>query len=316
MTTEEVNCNICGKKTETGLWASGKSKRNPEDSTVYNIVQCKKCGLIYTNPRFTLEKLKEYYSKNYVDNRVSTAGKNKKRYDMYLIEVKQTMAIIKENFGNETIKFLDSGCSNGLFLQAMPEKGIKKYATEFSEDAAEVAKNNAKIKKMWIGDLTEIDFGEQRFDVVHMRAILEHVRDPKKVLKKAHSILTDRGVLILSSTPNAGSFVARLYKYRWALTKPEEHIYYYTDRTINTLFKQTGFRRFKTYHPYVNTPYSNLLKDHFDFIWNYITKKESPPFWASVFTIYARKREVRVLAGTEDKVEKATKELKEKGILE
>ncbi|KYK25267.1 hypothetical protein AYK26_02185 [Euryarchaeota archaeon SM23-78] len=289
---ETVKCNICGKKTPTQLWAKGKSKRNPKDRRVYRIVQCKKCGLIYTNPRLTSKELEEYYSlASYAGGRTTASEKNVKRAKMYEIEINQIMKILKKKFRKRKIKFLDSGCGNGLFLQALPDKGIEKYATEFSKDAARIAKKNAKIKKIWVGELSKLDFGEEKFDVVHMRAVFEHVQNPKKVLKKTHDILKDKGILILSTTPNVGGPAARVYKYRWVLTKPEEHIYYYTNKTIDKLLDMTGFKRFKTYYPYLNTPYCNLLKDHLNFVWNYISGKESASFWRSAFTIYAKKKQ-------------------------
>jgi hypothetical protein len=108
-------------------------------------------------------------------------------------------------------------------------------------------------------------------------------------LRKAHQILKKEGMLILSTTPNAGSPAAKLFKYRWTLTKPEEHIYYYTDKTIDVYLAKTGFKRVKTSYPYWGTPYCHPIKDHWNFIWNYLTGKESPGFWRSVFSIYAKK---------------------------
>jgi SAM-dependent methyltransferase len=253
---ENVNCNLCGKKTPTKLWAKGKSKRFKDDSKTYKIVKCKKCGLIYSNPRLTPKELEEYYGKSYVANR-SKGGKKKNsaRKEMYALELDDLLEQLDKQFGRTNVDFLDVGCSNGAFLKSLDGTDIVRYATEFSKPAATEAQKRVKgIKKIWTGDLLTINFDKKKFDVVHLRAVFEHVSDPMATLRKAHQILKKEGMLILSTTPNAGSPAAKLFKYRWTLTKPEEHIYYYTDKTIDVYLAKTGFKRVKTSYPYWGNP--------------------------------------------------------------
>jgi len=50
-----------------------------------------------------------------------------------------------------------------------------------------------------IGDVTEFDFGDKRFDAVVMCEVLEHVREPSRAIANIHNFLRRGGVLILST---------------------------------------------------------------------------------------------------------------------
>lgn len=90
-----------------------------------------------------------------------------------------------------------------------------------------------------------IDFMEyattERFDVVCMGDILEHLADPISALRKAHALLNPAGVLWLS-TPNFESAFTTIRKDQDAMWRVVEHLQYFSFRSLFGLLEVTGFR--------------------------------------------------------------------------
>jgi 2-polyprenyl-3-methyl-5-hydroxy-6-metoxy-1,4-benzoquinol methylase/Zn ribbon nucleic-acid-binding protein len=273
MKTEYVMCNLCGVE-DSIPW---------ESKNGINIVQCRRCGLVYSNPRPTRRELLNYYKEEYFLE--GNYAENPERLEMYEIEIKKMIDII-----GRVGRFLDVGCAYGAFLDKLPS-GFEKYGVELSQEAVEFGKKrfNLDIRQ---GTLDNPIFESGYFDVVHLRGVIEHLQDPCGNIREANRILKDDGWLIVSTTPNIDSPCARFYKERFRLVIPQEHIYYFSPHTIARLLKKAGFKIEKILYPYVNTPYSSIAKDFIHFLWNKFTKeRESPPFWRSVMTIYSKKGE-------------------------
>ena len=272
MTTEYVKCNLCGADNYK-FW----SKKDGID-----IVKCKDCGLIYSNPRLTKESQIEYYSKQYFDE--GDYDGDILRKGMYAIEIENQ---IKKNVGTHG-RFLDVGCAYGAFLTHLPDT-FEKYAVEFSPQAAEYARkvNGFNVET---GELSQTKFPDNYFDVIHFRGVIEHVQDPTLDLKTAFRLLKPKGFLIISTTPNIESLAGRVYREMFRQVFPLEHIYYFSPKTLCALLDKTNFRIVKKYYPYLKTPYENLFKDLMDFILNKFKGTESPPFFKSMMTFYAKKK--------------------------
>lgn len=271
MNTEHVNCDLC-ECNDTELWGHKDS---------LNIVRCKKCGLVYTNPRLTSEELKKYYSAEYFSKGDYDGDPLRKK--MYLIEIETQIKKIVGIHG----RFLDVGCAYGVFLNTLPNS-FEKYGVEFSKEAAEYGKREFNLN-IQIGGVKDCKFPNSFFDVVHLRGVIEHLQSPKGDLKILNRLLKPEGWLIISTTPNLTSPAARIFREKYKLVSPKEHIYNFSVKTLSELLKKTDFQIKKIYYPYLNTPYANLFKDIKNFFLNQILNKESPPFFHSVMTIYAKK---------------------------
>lgn len=273
---EYVACNLCDRD-ETRPWGFKDG---------LTIVVCKNCGLMYTNPRLDAQELDAYYSLSYFDDRTQEA--DPKRYHMYQLEV----ADMKRSIDMKG-KFLDVGCANGIFLTVLPDS-FEKYGIEFSQEAAEMGRKKYGLD-IHVGNLSGAPYEDGSFDVVHMRAVIEHMQDPRRQLAAANRILRPGGWLIVSTTPNLDGPIGFLYRERARLVYPKEHIYYFTRGTLSQMLKITGFTPARWVYPYWKTPYARVFQDLVDFIVNYFTGKDSPPFWRSVMTVYAHKeRELSV----------------------
>ena len=61
---EIVECNFC-KSSNYKIVATQTDIVHSTTSILFNIVQCKECGLNFTNPRPSINEIYKFYPKNY-----------------------------------------------------------------------------------------------------------------------------------------------------------------------------------------------------------------------------------------------------------
>src|SRR5262249_3091102 len=76
------------------------------------------------------------------------------------------------------------------------------------------------------------------FDVVVMRHVLEHTRDPQAQLEAARQRLVPGGALILA-VPNASGLASRVLGQYWSWYIPPAHIWYFTRPSLRRLLERT-----------------------------------------------------------------------------
>jgi len=90
------------------------------------------------------------------------------------------------------------------------------------------------------GDITSIERGE-RFDAITAWNFIEHLQDPLGFLRTAHDLLSDRGVLALT-TPNINCLRVQLKGLgTWDLLTPPEHIHLFSRKSLRLALGKTGF---------------------------------------------------------------------------
>ncbi len=271
---EHVVCDFCGRN-DYKQWASKYE---------INVVRCNNCGLLYSNPRLTREELSAFYKGEYFKE-----GGNYTEDEMRMRQYKVDMndfAKVCEPGG----KILDVGCALGLFLARLPDTW-EKYGIDVSKEALELGRRQYDLD-LSHGELPCTNhFKPEFFDVVYMRATLEHVQSPKAYVKKIHEILKPGGILVISNLPNLSSLAARLYRSDFRLLLPRQHLYHFTHATIRKYLDLFSFDVIRIYYPYLETPYANVAKDIVALFLNRIIRRESPPFFRSVMTVYARKQD-------------------------
>jgi len=220
---EYVNCNLCGADCSQPLFIKDD----------YKVVKCKKCSLVYINPRVGKVQLKgKYagdYSLGYIDKKVSKRKRAKKI-------VKRISKFKRKG------RFLDVGCSAGFILEAARERGFDPYGVEISPYALRHAREELKLE-VFDGYLEDASFADDFFDVVTMYNLLEHVPDPTKLLKEVRRIVKHDG-LVEMWTPNIGHWKARRMGKNWQ-DIISDHLYYFSLETIKKILEKTGFQLYK-----------------------------------------------------------------------
>jgi len=130
---------------------------------------------------------------------------------------------------------LEIGVGSGSLLAYAQARGFVPLGCDLSPAICRRVERNTGIK-MHCGSLESLP-DQQRFYVVVMNHVLEHVSDPKSLLKAALSRLKTGGLLHLA-VPNVAAWEAKLPG--WNSYEPY-HLLYFTPRTLRTTAEEAGF---------------------------------------------------------------------------
>lgn len=86
------------------------------------------------------------------------------------------------------------------------------------------------------------------FDVVVLSAALEHLENPKKILKEVYRILKYNGkVIITTPTPKARYILSLLRAFYLSEIKDNDHKHLFTRRELRKILEEVGFKNIKVY---------------------------------------------------------------------
>lgn len=269
----DTNCKVCGQ-AGFSIWGER------DGLTLY---QCDNCELVFFFPYPTQKELDAYYNNKYHERRGygGDGEDGQLRRHMYLMDIED----IEKRLGTEG-DFLDVGCAEGVFL-SMLDKNWSKTGIDVSVEAVERA-NQLENVSAYVGNIDQMQDGF--FDVVHLRGVFEHFLEPNIFFLSSIAKLKPNGYLVLSNTPNIGGVVPRLFRGRYKLVIPNEHVNYFSIKTINILASSVGYTIKAVCYPYWGSPYCSFVKDLLRIPVNYMTGQLSPPFWGNIFTIYLQKQ--------------------------
>lgn len=165
------------------------------------------------------------------------------------------------------IHILDVGCGNGLQMTfPLGALGYSVAGIDLHESSISFAneKNIFSNVKFLLSDIEHLQkiAHSQKFDVIIFSDILEHVNNPEKLLKDAHSVLKPDGIILISIPNGFGPFEIENYilrktgilhfgdfirrklshgKSKIPYNRDSGHIQFFSMKKINEILKQTGF---------------------------------------------------------------------------
>lgn len=234
-----------------------------EDHTVskesFAITKCTNCNLLLTNPRPGKKEIASYYkSEDYIshsnkaNNIINLAYKVARNFTLNgKLKLVNRLA--------EKKHLLDYGCGTGYFLE---------YCKNHQWDVAGIEPDEParKLTEQQIGENIypelNIDDHPNKYDVITMWHVLEHVHDINLLLDQLKSILRKKGHLIIA-IPNSDSFDAQLYQEHWAAYDVPRHLYHFNQLTFNELIKYHGFKLMETIPMKLDSFYVSMLSEKY-----------------------------------------------------
>lgn len=93
---------------------------------------------------------------------------------------------------------LDIGCSDGTLLSYYP-RWVDRFGVDPSDHIEEIGDWAWTGKSVFPSTELDAAFGDKRFDIITAVSLFEHLDDPKALLAKVKSLLTDDGVFALET---------------------------------------------------------------------------------------------------------------------
>lgn len=219
------------------------------------VFQCVSCKLLFLNPYLSSQSmLRAYASTEAMQLTRQCLGHYYDHWEGSQTEKFQQWILDTIGRFRSPGSLLDVGCGRGHFLSLARRLGWKVQGLEPAQEHAEYGKRKEGLEIV-SAPMEEADFEAQRFDVISLWDVIEHVHDPRMTLAQLSRWLKSRGLLLLA-TPNHDSllnFIAeRIYLFSGGLLKKPlsffyvpEHILYFTPDTLRQLVEGCGFRVLK-----------------------------------------------------------------------
>lgn len=246
-------CALCGARNGKRLYMQPH----------FPVVRCRECSLVYADEHFKEEELKEFYTGDYYQ----------RAYVCHPAEIDKKIAadyvrafdLVDRELKNGRV--LDFGSARGTFIEELRRRGY--------EDRWELAglDINADEVKMGVDrglpiqcdTLETAQFPPGHFDAVTAFSVIEHLQDPLGTLREIHEVVRPGGelliivpsgsCLIIDTAVLASRVLGRRVRGFTDNVFHEEHLYYFTKKTMRAALEKTGYtpRKFFYQPSYLET---------------------------------------------------------------
>jgi 2-polyprenyl-3-methyl-5-hydroxy-6-metoxy-1,4-benzoquinol methylase len=98
------------------------------------------------------------------------------------------------------VELLDAGCGTGLFSRAAAQRGARVTSLDVGEGLLERVAEKCDSRRV-VGDVQQLPFADEAFDVVLSTEVIEHVPRPELAVGELARVLRPGGTLVVT-TPN------------------------------------------------------------------------------------------------------------------
>ncbi len=193
------------------------------------IVKCSQCGFLFDNPMWTQDFLITQY------RTVEDPD--------YLVHEKARIATFTRalNFLKTYVsggRLLEIGCYVGTFLALAREAGFKVQGFELSAWAARRAQSELKLPVI-IGDSLE-EVPHEDFNVIVMMDVIEHIRDPIRLIKACWS-RQKPGDFLFISTYDVESWICKCLGTNYPFFT-NMHVCHFSRKTLKRFLEKCGYQ--------------------------------------------------------------------------
>jgi SAM-dependent methyltransferase len=199
--------------------------------------KCSGCQSLFLGKTPSREMIEKAYAP--VGDNSLTPNFLKRSHDAALRTWAPFFEVAEKHKNSPGRKHLDVGCGAGECLMISKEMGWEPTGLDAGESAVEFARNSLGIE-VHLGLLEETTEFTERFDLVTLNAVLEHVIDPVSFFAKAASCLKPGGVIWLT-TPTTDFLGHILFRQHW-YSIHSAHLQYFSRRGVSSLLSNAGIQ--------------------------------------------------------------------------
>lgn len=242
--TEETPCNLCGRRDYDVIG------RRDRDGHPLRTVMCRACGLVWMNPRPSVEAMARYYGAEYRSDYKGDAQPSLRKLLRGLAGAHERRRGLRSVLRPaDRLRaaaaprpcLLDVGCGAGEFVYLMQRDGFDASGVEPGRDYAGFARDVLRVP-IQTATVDEASVGPGTLDFVTMFHCLEHVPDPRGLLAIARGWLRVGGVAIVE-VPNIDATVqAPAHRFHFA------HLHSFSGATLAALAETAGLHVVGAYY--------------------------------------------------------------------
>jgi SAM-dependent methyltransferase len=228
----------------------------------HDVIECQVCGFRHIDPLFSDEQLKKFYdSEFYQSERPDYFERMEADKEWWMLRYRHYYELIEAHAPAGRIgsrRILDIGSGPGYFLEAGRERGWQVLGFEPSPMAADYTRGHGLAV---VNDFFSAAKAKEHgpFHAISLSMVLEHVRDPIRLIEEAKSLLAPGGVLLLVSPNDFNPLQLTLWKkldfQPWWIN-PKHHLNYFDTLSAGRFLEA---RRFEVRHLETSYPLENFL---------------------------------------------------------
>jgi len=134
-------------------------------------------------------------------------------------------------------RLMDIGCGGGFLVEQAALLGFDAFGVEANTAMVEWCQSRGL--KVTCADVSQLDRNE-RFDLVVLSSVLEHLEDPAGMIRSARKMLSQQGSILVSQASFDG-LLPSVFPWGWYGWQPKEHFWHFTPESFRRFGDRNGF---------------------------------------------------------------------------
>jgi SAM-dependent methyltransferase len=227
-----IPCNVCGSVDIEELGGRDRDGRRLRTTI------CRRCGLVWSNPRPSEEDVRRYYSREY---RLDYKGRATPSLRHIARSGRGALNRIRglSPFLKKGARVLDAGAGGGEVVYALRKLGFEAVGLEPDEQYARHARETLGVP-VTTGFVQDAEFPPAGFDLVTIYHALEHVEDPAGILARLRRWIAPGGLLLVEVPNVEARCILPGHRFHFA------HFYNFNRVTLEATGRKAGFEPLQT----------------------------------------------------------------------
>ena len=255
---DHVRCAACGADDAAPVATGREHEYASTTPDEFTFVQCRRCALVYLDPRPAESELgtiypADYYAYQLVERRARDGGRGGSPTRLGRFMRGRAVARLAPYVarlraaGPPPYRILDVGCGDGSTLDLWQEAfagDAQTHGIEMDPRAAAIARERGHA--ITSSRIEDASLEPTSFDLVYASHVIEHVPDPGGFLATLHGTISARGLLIID-TPNFDTIDRRIFgKHHWGAYHFPRHFFVFDETTFGGFAERASFEVIET----------------------------------------------------------------------
>ena len=252
-------CDICGS-TEFKKHYEGRIRAGNVGSHTLGVVyKCLNCRIVRLGEKHCISP-DSYNNSHYRDslNQTTDLDDYENTHKQMHLHLQDLLPKLGVDFDNKIV--IDLGCGGGSFLKPFKQKAMKTFGIELDDNFRKQINLRGDTCYSSVNDYLTNE--TNRADIVITNQVIEHVVNPKEFLLEASKLLSEGGILIVT-TPNLNDILNLVCGDQfWEHFYRTQHRWYFDLVTLSKILSDCGFtvKVSETYHRYEINNFINWIQ--------------------------------------------------------